>query len=405
MRVLQVGQLPKEMGGHYTTGVARVVGELSRYKFGVHEVYLYATNISNEKAQLLHSEYCTYLGYVKRPFCIIAHIILHPIETLYSFKTYRKTDKATSFLHMEFIRDNYARIIEEVKPDVIHYHGTALSAMFFANMNRKIPILYSPHALVWADKDSNEDIRSVAIRTAQLTMSFADHYTALNESVLKRMRLLNIDEERITIVPNGVDSKKFYFSESARKEVREALRVKEGTIVFISVGLVIDRKGQFAFLKFLQSLGIDYQYWIIGRGPDEEPIKKFVEENGIWDKVKLLGYIEDKDIYKYHSAADYYAHVSFYEAQALSEIEAYSCGLPIIVNKDIADTVIGYPCLNRQLYYVLNFVQPDIAEIKAWLYLERSRRTSRNQYDWQIVAEMYSECYEKIMKKLSVSSI
>ena len=40
MRVLQIGQLPTEMGGNYTTGVARVVGELSRYKFGDNDVFL-----------------------------------------------------------------------------------------------------------------------------------------------------------------------------------------------------------------------------------------------------------------------------------------------------------------------------------------------------------------------------
>ena len=157
MRILQIGQLPKEMGGNYTTGVARVVGELSRYKFGLNEIYLYATNISNENAQKLNSNYCSYLGYVKRPFHMIVHMLFHPFQSLKAYKVYRITDKATSFLHMEFIRDNYERILKAINPDLIHYHGTALSAMHFANQKKLIPILYSPHAMIWVNKLKNDE--------------------------------------------------------------------------------------------------------------------------------------------------------------------------------------------------------------------------------------------------------
>ena len=399
MRVLQVGQLPKEMGGNYTTGVARVVGELSRYKFGEYEVYLYATNISNENAQKLHSDYCTYLGYVKRPLHMIAHSLMHPIESVKAYKTYRITDKSTSFLHMEFIRDNFSRVIGLVKPDVIHYHGTALSAMHFANLKRRIPVLYSPHAMVWADNESDEEKKKQIIKAAQLTLSFADCYTALNKSVLERMRLLSVDEKRISIVPNGVDSNKFYYSGTAREEIRKALGVTDGTIVFISVGLIIERKGQFDFLKILQSSRINYQYWIIGKGPDEDLIRHYVEENAIFDRVKLLGYIEDKDIYKYHSAADFYAHASYFEAQALSEIEAYSCGLRVVVNKIIADTVVGNIDFEKQTYLVLDFEKPNYAELTNWIKLDQGERVSSNNFDWKRVAEGYGECYNRLMEQ------
>ena len=45
IKILSIGQLPKEVGGNYTSGIARVVYELSRqYVKGV-ETYLYASNI------------------------------------------------------------------------------------------------------------------------------------------------------------------------------------------------------------------------------------------------------------------------------------------------------------------------------------------------------------------------
>ena len=397
MRVLQIGQLPKEMGGNYTTGVARVVGELSRYKFGSNDIFLYATNLSNEKAQKLHSNCCSYLGYVKRPLHMIAHMLLHPYQTMKAYRIYRVTDRATSFLHMEFIRDNFERVIKKTKPDLIHYHGVALSAMHFANLRKQIPILYSPHAMVWVDKKKDDAKQDSVIKTAMLTLSFADYYTALNTSVVERMKLLDVAGEKIYLVPNGVDSNKFYYSESARRELRKTMGINDGTYVFISVGLIIDRKGQLDFLKILQTLGINYQYWIIGKGPDEVAIRQYVKENSIQDRVKFLGYVEDKDIYKYHSAADIYAHASYFEAQALSEIEAFACGLRIIVNKVIADTVVGSPASDMNNYYIISFDNVNRREMSLWIERNSPQRASCKQYDWQFIADMYSKVYEDVL--------
>ncbi len=391
MRVLQVGQLPVEMGGNYTTGVARVVGELSKHKFGSHETFLYATNMSNEKAQSLCSYNNQYMGYVKRPFHMLFHMLFYPISTLKSYKTYSITDKA-SFLHMEFIRDNFVRVIKLIKPDVIHFHGAALSAMHFATIKTKIPIIYSPHGMVWLG-DYNDPI----IKATRLTLSFANHYTALNESVVKRLRLLGIEKDKISVVANGVDSSKFYYSETERNEIRKLMGATENTVVFTTVGLVIDRKGQLDFLKILQSLDIDYQYWIIGKGPDCKKIMQYVVSEGIEDKVMLLGYVQDTEIYKYHSGADFYAHSSYFEAQALSEIEAYSCGLRVIVNNVVSDTVIGDIVNDKENYYIVDFNNVKKSSFLAWMNQGTGKRISRKQFDWQHVVREYATVYSAVV--------
>lgn len=402
MRILQVGQLPKEMGGNYTTGVARVVGELSKHKFGSHNVFLYGTNISEAKAKALCSYNNQYMGYVKRPIHIILHIILHPFATIRAYKTYKETEK-TSFFHMEFLRDNFSRVIDIVRPDIIHYHGTALSAMYAANSNRRIPIIYSPHGIMWVNNERGGADYNWLLKATKMSLSFADYYTALNESVVKRLSLLGIDKQRISIVPNGVDSNKFYYSVAARKKMRDAMNVSNTTIVFITVGLVIDRKGQFDFLKILQYLNIDYQYWIVGQGPDYEPISKYAKENNIQNRVRLLGYIEDKELYKYHSAADIYVHGSTEEAQALSEIEANACGLCTIVNEKIAETVIGDSLKDINHYFVLDFSNYTKELLISWISgRNQSARISSKEYDWAQISAFYADCYDKVSKTINV---
>lgn len=393
-----IGQLPKEMGGNYTTGVARVVGELSKHKFGNHEVFLYSTNISDERARALCTYKNQYMGYKKRPFHLIFHLLLHPLECLQARKTYRLIENV-SFLHMEFIRDNFARVIADTTPDVIHHHGTALSALHYANKRSGIPIIYSPHGIMWMNSECGDIQYMRRLKATRMTLTFADYYTALNESVVKRLCKLGADKEKITVIPNGVDTKKFYYSEEARQELRQTLGLKNDTIVFITVGLVIGRKGQMSFLKLLQRLSIDYQYWIIGRGPDEEIIRQYSQANQITSRVKLIGYVEDKEIYKYHSAADVYALCSSEEAQSLAEIEAYTCGLKTVVNKIIAETVVGKINDEKKRYYVLDFDNVDEPSLKTWLSDKEWKRKPVSNYDWAGIASMYAKHYDEVVQQ------
>lgn len=400
MKVLIVGQLPKEMGGHYTTGIARVIGELCKHHFGELDIVVYGTNISSKKANMLNGDSkqaCVYTGYRINPLGLLYHAIRHPQMTRRAWADFRVYGGA-SILHLEFFRYNYSRIINKVKPDLINYHGSGFIAMYHANKPYGVPIVLTLHGLMWSGIDSEDPKEIEWKRSSELTLALANRYTTLNENALKKMLKLGVDRNQVDIIPNGVDSHKFYYSQEARKEYRKKFSVNERTIVFITVGVVIDRKGQLSFLKILESSGIDYQYWIVGKGPDEEPINEYVKQKQIEDKVKMLGYIKDTDLYQYHSAADVYAHASTVEGQALSEVEAYATGLRIIVNDIISETVIGNAHTDSDRYLIMNFEKPNYSEFNLWLSYEWKRESSQ-RYDWGNIANRYAEVYKRLLNK------
>lgn len=399
MKVLIVGQLPKEMGGHYTTGIARVIGELSKHHFGDADVVVYGTNISNKKAIKLNvdaNQACVFAGYKINPLGLLVHAIRHPKMTIKALIDY-KVHGGASMLHLEFFRYNFSGIIDEVKPDLIHYHGSGFIAMYHANKKYGVPILLTLHGLMWSGIDSDDPKEIEWKRSSELILPLAKRYTTLNENALKKMLKLGVKREQVDIIPNGVDSDKFYYSEDVRKEFRKKFSVDEQTIVFITVGVVIDRKGQLSFLKILESSGIDYQYWIVGKGPDEEAINEYAKQKRIEDKVKMLGYIQDADLYQYHSAADVYAHASTTEGQALSEVEAYTTGLRVIVNEIISETVIGNAHSEKDRYLIMNFEKPNLSELNSWLNSEW-KRDSTQRYDWGNIANKYADLYNEIDK-------
>ena len=230
------------------------------------------------------------------------------------------------------------------------------------------------------------------------TLGFYDYATGLTNETKKEMISLGVPSDIITIIPNGCDCKKFYYDQRIRETIRKQYSVSDNTYVFITVGGLLWRKGQFTFLKALEQIGLDYQYWLVGEGPDKAVIQQYCEEHGIKDRVRFFGYVDNNNLYKLHSAADFYAHVSTTEGQALSEIEAYATGLRVIVNTAIANTTAGDAHNDTDDYYVIDFNNVVPGEIKKWFEKVVPARTTRSGVDWHLIEERYHELFRQILK-------
>ena len=114
------------------------------------------------------------------------------------------------------------------------------------------------------------------------------------------------------MIPNGTDTSKFYYSEEERSALRKELAIDDETTVFLTIGSLSHRKGQYTMLTKLIELPSEfkYLYLIIGKGADEDKIKAYITENCMEGKVRVVGYVPNNELYRYHSAADVYLHCS-----------------------------------------------------------------------------------------------
>lgn len=395
IKVLTIGQLPREVGGSYTTGVARVVYELCKKSVSGVEQYVYATNVKNDDARNIKIGKCKCIGYRMLIGRAIFNILSHPFKTIREWKHYKNVCHQNP-LRFEIYKANFQKVIKEVHPDIIHIHGDGIAPLHFALGKKIIPVLRTYHGLVF--KGDVQTTKYKKVRDDSIgNKDFADFNTALTEENKKEVAKLGISEDKIDIIPNGNDSTAYFYSPEERENVRSEQHVGEDTIVFMTTGVVIDRKGQYSFLQVLKDMPLDYQYWIVGKGPDEEKILDFVSQHHLEDKVKLLGYINMQNMYKYLSAADVFAHVSFSEGQSLAEIEAYSTGLRIIVNKAIAGTVIGDAYNDQENYYIIDLENTELDGFQSWVLQKKHARKTRTNFDWQIIMEAYANEYKKIV--------
>jgi glycosyltransferase involved in cell wall biosynthesis len=122
-------------------------------------------------------------------------------------------------------------------------------------------------------------------------------------------------------------------------------------------------------------------------------VSKEIEKLGLGDKVKLAGFIEQKDLPALYRNCELYVLPSFYEGFGLMPLEAMACGVPVAVSKNSSLPEIGGDAV---LYF--NPHDPDemarvLAKIlrnnKLRLRLSEKGRERAKKFSWEDFVEKF----------------
>jgi len=138
---------------------------------------------------------------------------------------------------------------------------------------------------------------------------------------------MGVAPERVTVLRNGVDLELF------RPLDRAAARTKLGLTrrTLVSVGLLIDRKGHHHIIRALRDLP-DTDLLIAGSGPDEAALKKLAQTEGVADRIRFLGSVDQNTLREIYNAADALVLASSREGWANVLLEAMACGTPVVAS-------------------------------------------------------------------------
>ena len=99
-------------------------------------------------------------------------------------------------------------------------------------------------------------------------------------------------------------------------------------IRFITVGRLSREKGHERILHIMKNFKIDYEYLLIGDGPQTLKIQALVEELNLKDRVKIIQHTSA--IPQYLSESDFFLQGSYVEGFPNALLEAVSMGIPVI---------------------------------------------------------------------------
>ena len=141
------------------------------------------------------------------------------------------------------------------------------------------------------------------------------------------IKKFTFDENKVVIKYNPINDKEI---KQKAEESIETIKNKE-SFLMCTVGRLAKQKGYDRLVKIAKKLaddGINYELWIIGVGPDDEKLKKYVKDNQLETKVKFLGY--QRNPYKYIKKADLFVCSSRAEGYSTVVSEACILGIPTI---------------------------------------------------------------------------
>jgi len=134
-------------------------------------------------------------------------------------------------------------------------------------------------------------------------------------------------QHKINYIPIGVLP--IYSTSSLVEKINKDYLGKK---LIFSLGRLVEYKGFEYLINAAKYLPDSYQIIIGGKGPLKKDLEYIISENKLGDKVKLLGFLSDEEAFGYFHACDMYCLSSIQktEAFAIVQIEAMSCGKPII---------------------------------------------------------------------------
>ncbi|NUL48781.1 glycosyltransferase [Cellulosimicrobium funkei] len=314
------------------------------------------------------------------------------------------------------------RKILEIRPAVIHVSSgrrgfeTALVALALREKTG-IPVVYEVQSFLEADwteepsvqEDSEVFRRRLAVE--DFCLHQADAILTLNVAMRGELVARGIPEDRITLVPNGVDGKAFTPRErGADLAARHHLT---GPTIGCVAPMDHRREGQGTLLKaasLLRERGIDMTCVLVGGGSRREALQKEARVYGVADRVVFTGAVDDDAIAEYYALLDIVVVPRIRErvstfVEPMTPLEAMAMAKPVVVSDLPALTrIVDAPERGR----VVTPGDPAaLAEVVADLLAdvdERSRlgRAGREwvqqERQWSVNGPRYRAVYQEVTK-------
>jgi len=220
---------------------------------------------------------------------------------------------------------------------VLHFTWlTSLLSYFWKNIF-PIPYFISVHASEILDdkRTYRRRIKKMLGRWRQKSLECAQGLFPVSHYTANMLKGMGLSEQRIHIIPNGVDIHRF----SPTQEERSG-----SSPVILTVARLDLHKGHDYVLEALYILakkGVDFTYHIAGCGEEEHQLGARVRDLGLSKKVKFLGFVTHHALPDLYASADIFVMASreipgrqdMIEGFGISFLEASASGLPIVAGR------------------------------------------------------------------------
>jgi glycosyltransferase involved in cell wall biosynthesis len=311
---------------------------------------------------------------------------------------------------------NLRATLKHIKPDIVHIHEPIQGGIAFIAGHKDLgfKLLVDQHSYATTFDEAKTFKNRVAhyqflyLRKyfARYAFNRADAITAVTPRTKQFMvDVEGIPEDRIEIVPLGINVGLFNHNSKARIRIRNELNVSPETPMILTAGRIDRAKRYEQLLKAFSEVNkkVDSKLVIMGSGDKEyeQKLHNEVSKLGIKKSVKFIEFVKKDFLSEYYSAAD----IGFWNKASITILEAMHCKLPVVIPDQ--DTIKPYVSNNNGLLFKEN----DIDMLKEQLLsLAKDKKTRENmgirgkklveeKYSYSATTKQYLKIYERLLNE------
>lgn len=284
-------------------------------------------------------------------------------------------------LNLELLRSEY---------DILHCHShlffTSLFAIIISKIKNK-PCVITVHGVKAKRNQFTNIMQEIWLEIfSRLIFNLVNKIICLTTADAEEIKKYGAKDEKITIIPNGINTNLFSLSLSHKDSI-------------LWVGRFVEEKGLKYLIEAMEYVIKDFpnkRVILIGDGPLRSQIKELVISKKIDHFFEFKEKTSQKEIATAMKECELFVLPSLKEGFPKSILEAMSCGKPIIVTKQLKEIVgdLGFivtPASVQELKNAINEILSHPIEAKN-LGL-KSRKLVEQQWSWDVVSKQIEKIY------------
>jgi glycosyltransferase involved in cell wall biosynthesis len=216
-----------------------------------------------------------------------------------------------------------------------------------------------------------------------------------NSKGLKELANKFMPDVNVSVIPNGVDTERFYPRENRAIGKRLKLLTVSRLIKRKRIHLLIEA------LKKLRQLEVNAELNIAGQGNLVEHLKGVARGLNLSEHINFMGRVESENMPQVYRDNDVFVMSSEHEGMCNAMLEAMASGLPMIttpcegVEELITDNgiVVGQSTAEN----LAAAIKKLASDPQRHNYMSLAAREKSRQFSWKKVANEYIKCYHSLL--------
>jgi len=218
---------------------------------------------------------------------------------------------------------------------------------------------------------------------------------------IELQQMFNIPLSKIAVIYNPIDIQKV--NQLSNENINH-FWYEENVPIIIAVGRITPQKGILYLVKtlpLLASEGIECRLAILGKGAEEEKLKRLAKDLRIEDRVAFFGF--QKNPYKYLAQSTLFVLSSLYEGFPNALLEAMALGVPSVATRcptgpeeiitDGVDGILASPADERSLAEAIKRLLQDKGLRKK---LAEGGKKRIKEFRVEKILKQYEDVIEKV---------